>query len=178
MRPTRIAVWIATLALVAATVLAYPGLPDVIPKNLDIKGAASTFAPKTPFNWGMPLIIGIAVLIMTDVITALIPGRVHLINIPGKEQLVALPREYQSEAVAMTQRFMDVMNLYIVLTFALVQWGMWRTAHGSPQGSVSIVLLVLGVVPLFMAGFFVIRIQSAVDDAQRRYESRRNPLKA
>ncbi len=171
-------VWIAALALVVTTVLAYPGLPASIPRNLDIHGAASSLAPKTPFNWGMPLIIGIAILVLTDVITALIPGRVHLINFPGKEQLVALPREYQTEAVAMTQRFMDFVNLYIVLTFALVQWGMWRTAHGSPQGSISALLLVLGVVPVFMAGFFVLRIQSAVDDAQRRYDSRRNPLKA
>lgn len=171
-------VWIAVVALVVATVAAYPGLPDTIPMNLDVNGAAKRFAAKTPFNWGLPIIIAVSVIALLDVIASAMPGRAHLINFPGKEQLLALPKEYQTEAISMTQRFMDVMNLFLVVTFASVQWSMWRSAHGSPSSTMSALLVVFGIVPIFLVGFFVLRLQNAVDEAQRRYDSRRNPLKA
>lgn len=171
-------VWIAVVALVVATVAVYPGLPEMIPTNLNAHGASTRLAAKTPINWGLPIIIAVSVIVLLDVITAMLPGRAHLMNFPGKEQLLALPKEYQTEAIAMTQRFMDIMNLYLVITFASVQWSMYRSAHGAPSSTMSAMLLVLGIVPVFLAGFFVLRLQNAVDEAQRRYDSRRNPLKA
>ena len=177
MRPTRILVWLAVLALVAATALAYPALPAEIPQHISGSGKATGFVARSPLAWGLPLLIAVAGIALVDVLAARLPRRVELFNFPGKEQLLKLPEEYRTETVQLMQRFMDYVNLQLVLTFAVVQWMLWRGAHGARTQNETIVILVLSPALIVFAGLYIQKIQNAVDEAQRRYDSRRNPTK-
>jgi hypothetical protein len=57
-----------------------------------------------------------------------------------------------------------------------VQWMLWRGAHGQRSETLTIALLVLPVLLVVGMGLFLGRLQEALDRAQRRYDSRRNPL--
>jgi uncharacterized membrane protein len=178
MRPTRLIAWGALLALVAASIAVYPSLPAEIPQHIGADGRAGRFTPRTPMAWGFPLLIALACAALVDVVAAKLPSKPQLFNFPGKEQLLKLPAEYRREAIARMQRFMDVVLLQVVATFALVQWMMWRGAHGQDNQTGTMILLMVGPVLLIAAGLYTVRIQGAVDEAQRRYESRRNPKEA
>lgn len=178
MRPTRLLVWIGLLALVAAGVVAYGSLPAEIPRSIDAAGKARGLVPRSPLLWGFPLALAAGVIALADWISARLPRRPELFNFPGKAQLLALPSEYRQPAVRQMQVFMDVVNGQVLLTFAVVQWMLWRGAHGHTTQTATILLLVSSPIMLITLGLFVQRIQGAVDEAQRQYESRRNPLKA
>ncbi|MBY0488724.1 MAG: DUF1648 domain-containing protein [Gemmatimonadaceae bacterium] len=178
MRPTRVLVWLSVCILVFASALAYPGLPAEIPQHISSAGKSTGFVPRSPLAWGFPLVIAVIGIAFVDLLTARIPRRVELFNFPGKEQLLKLPEEYRTETVRLMQRFMDYVNLQLVLTFAVVQWMLWRGAHGARTQTETIALLVLSPALVVFAGLYIQKIQNAVDDAQRRYDSRRNPLKS
>jgi uncharacterized membrane protein len=171
-------VWLALLALVVAATLAYSGLPAQIPQHINASGKALRFVPRSPLTWGFPVAIALLSVVLVDVLAARLPRNVALFNFPGKEDLLKLPEEYRTEPVRLMQRFMDYVNLQLVLTFAVVQWMLWRGARGSSSQNETIALLVLSPAMLIFVGLYIQRIQGAVDDARRQYESRRNPLRS
>lgn len=169
-------VWLALLGLVVASVLAYPSLPDQIPQHINGSGKATRFVARSPVSWGFPVLIALASVVLVDVLAARLPRNVALFNFPGKEDLLKLPEAYRAEPVRYMQRFMDYVNLQLVVTFGVVQWMMWRGAHGAASQNASIAMLVLSPVLLVFVGLYIQKIQNAVDEATRQYESRRNPL--
>jgi uncharacterized membrane protein len=172
----RIAVWIGLAALLVATALAYPQLPDMIPRSIDANGRAEGFMARSPLTWGLPIILGVLSMLLVEGIRAKLPARPDLFNFSGKEQLLRLPAEYRGEVIVLMQKFMDFTNAQLVAVFALVQWMLWRGAHGQRSETLTIALLVLPVLLVVGMGLFLGRLQEAVDRAQRRYDSRRNPL--
>ncbi|AMW06061.1 DUF1648 domain-containing protein [Gemmatimonas phototrophica] len=164
------------VALVATSILLYPQLPDMIPRSIDANGRAGGMIARSPFSWGFPIAICISVALVVEVIRAKLPTRPDLFNFPGKEQLLRLPAEYHGEVVSQMQLFMDITNAQMLVVFALVQWMLWRGAHGQRSEALTIALLVLPVLLLVGMGLLLSRLQEAVDRAQRRYDSRRNPL--
>lgn len=164
------------VALVATSILLYPQLPDMIPRSIDANGRAGGMIARSPFSWGFPIAICISVALVVEVIRAKLPTRPDLFNFPGKEQLLRLPAEYRGEVVTQMQLFMDITNAQMLVVFALVQWMLWRGAHGQRSEALTIALLVLPVLLLVGMGLLLSRLQEAVDRAQRRYDSRRNPL--
>jgi uncharacterized membrane protein len=169
-------VWIALVALVGAAGLAYQALPEMIPAHISASGKVARYVPRSPLMWGLPLLTVVASVVLVDVLAARLPRNVAIFNFPGKEQLLKLPEEYRTESVQLMQRFMDYVNLQLVLTFAVIQWTYWRGAHGASTQTETIALLVMSPVLLVFIGLYIQKIQNAVDDAQRRYDSRRNPL--
>jgi hypothetical protein len=66
-------------------------------------------------------------------------------------------------------------NLQLVCTFVLVQWMLWRGAHGATSETLTVALLVLSPAMIVVAGLGVSGIQNELDRAQRAYDSRRHP---
>lgn len=174
MRLTRMTVWIALLAVVTTSIVALQWLPSELSPP---RAAGARTVHYTPLSWATPLAIGVAVLLFTDWLSSQLPKRPQLFNFPGKEQLLALPAELRVEAIRRMQQCMDLVNLQLVATFAIVQWLQWQRAHGASDNTATILLMVTSPVTLIVVGVYLQRIQSAVDDAQRSYESRRNPLR-
>jgi uncharacterized membrane protein len=170
--------WILAIALVIAVVVAYPSLPTSIPQSIDVNGQGKGFTPRSPFTCRLPMCIGLITLIGLEVLRVRLPKKPELFNFPGKEQLLKLPSEYRTGAVVRMQQFMDVMNLQLVITFGMVQLMIWRGARGESSGGLSIATLVFPMFMLIAIGLFLNVIQSEVDAAQRRYDSRRNPLQS
>lgn len=177
MRFLRPLTWLLTVALVVAAIAVYPTLPTSIPSSIDIDGRGKGFTPRSPFTWGLPVCIGLVTLIGLEFLRARLPQKPELFNFPGKEQLLKLPSEYRTGAIRRMQQFMDIMNLQLVFTFALVQLMIWRGARGESSGGLSIATLVFPMLMLVAIGLFLNVIQNEVDAAQRRYDSRRNPLR-
>lgn len=171
----RVLVWGGLLALVAAAVIMYPQLPTMIPQHIGPNGEAGNFVPRSPFAWGMPVMLAVATVALTEGLRARLPRRPELFNFPGKEQLLRLPPEYRGSVIARMQRLMDVVNVQLVLTFVLMQWMLWRGAHGQRSETLTITMLVLSPALLVVVGLMVSGVQNEVDRAQREYESRRNP---
>lgn len=178
MRFLRPLTWILAVALVIAVAAAYPSLPTSIPMSIDVNGQGKGFAPRSPLMGGLPLSMGLATMIGLEVLRARLPQKPELFNFPGKEQLLKLPSEYRTGAVVRMQQFMDVMNLQLVFTFGMVQLMIWRGARGESSGGLTIATLVFPMLMLVAIGLFLNVIQSEVDAAQRRYDSRRNPLQS
>ncbi len=178
MRPTRLTVWLALMALVGASALAYPALPALIPQHINGSGKATGFVARSPLAWGFPVLIALASVVLVDVLAARLPRNVALFNFPGKEALLKLPDAYRGEPVRLMQRFMDYVNLQLVLTFGVVQWMLWRGAQGASSPYATIGLLVLSPALLVFVGLYIQKIEHAVDEATRQYESRRNPLRS
>ena len=171
----RTVVWIALITLVVGAALVYPQLPASIPQHIGADGRAGDFVPRSPFAWGMPVLIAVVIFAGLEVIRALLPSRPQLFNFPGKEQLQKLPMEYRGGVITRMQRFMDLVNLQLVITFALVQWMLWRGAHGAKSETLTVALLVLSPIMLVLVGLSVSGIQNELDHAQRQYDSRRQP---
>lgn len=177
MRILRPLTWLLAIALVIATVAVYPSLPASIPRNIGISGRGNGFVPTSLLSWALPLCIGLSTLVALEVLRARLPKKPELFNFPGKEQLLKLPDEYRVGAITRMQQFMDIMNLQLVITFALVQLMIWRGARGESNSGLTIVTLVFPIFMLVAVGLFLNVIQSEVDAAQRKYDSRRNPLR-
>jgi uncharacterized membrane protein len=174
----RVGLWGGLVALVATSILLYPQLPDMIPRSIDANGRAGGLIARSPLTWGFPIAMCLVVALVIEVIRAKLPTRPDLFNFPGKEQLLRLPAEYRGEAITQMQLFMDITNAQMLVVFALVQWMMWRGAHGQRSEALTIALLILPVMLLVGMGLLLSRLQEAVERAQRRYDSRRNPLDA
>lgn len=176
MRAVRLATWLGLLALVIATAAIYPSLPASIPRSIGASGRAEGMVTRTPLMWGLPVAIAVATMLLLEWLRARLPAKPELFNFPGKERLLKLPPEYRTEAIRSMQGFMDVMNLQLLVTFALVQWMIWRGAHGQGMQGVTIALLLMNPLMLVVMGLYLSRLQTVVDAATRKYESRRKPL--
>jgi uncharacterized membrane protein len=175
MTPLRTLVWLVLGALVVGAVFAYPQLPASVPQNIGADGRAGGFVPRSPYAWGMPVLIAVAIFAGLEWIRTQLPHRPALFNFSGKEQLQRLPVEYRGGVIARMQRFMDVVNLQVVCTFMLVQWMLWCGAHGATSETLTVALLVLSPAMIVVAGLGVSGIQNELDRAQRAYDSRRHP---
>lgn len=173
----RAIVWGGLLALVAAAAIMYPQLPTTIPQHIGPTGEAGNFVPRSPVHWGLPVLLAVVSVALTEGVRAWLPRRPELFNFPGKEQLLLLPPEYRGSVIARMQRLMDVVNVQLVLTFVLMQWMLWRGAHGQRSEALTISMLVLSPALLVVVGLMVSGVQNEVDRAQREYDSRRNPLR-
>lgn len=161
--------------LLVATVVSYPQLPTSVPQNIDAGGRPGRFVARSPLNWGWPVMLTLLLLILNEGLRAWLPKQPELFNFPGKEQLLRLPAEYRGEVVGRMQHFLDLMSVQLVVTFALVQWMVWRGAHGATSEALTVTLIVGPSLFMVVVGLFLSGLQDAVDQAQRRYESRRAP---
>jgi hypothetical protein len=175
-RVVRLLAWLGLLGLVIASVVAYPSLPEQIPQSIDASGRAVRFVTPTPLSWGMPVAIAVATMLLCEWLRARLPAKPELFNFPGKEELLKLPPEHRVDAIRAMQGFMDLVNLELVATFALVQWMLWRGAQGAQSQGMTVALLMLSPVMLVGTGLYLSRLQGLVEEAKRRYDSRRNPL--
>lgn len=175
MRFLRLVGWVGVALLLAGTVVSYPQLPATIPQHIDAGGKPGNFVARSPLAWGWPVLLTLLLMILNEGLRAWLPKKPELFNFPGKEQLLRLPAEYRGEVVVRMQHFLDLMSVQLVVTFALVQWMQWRGAHGANSEALTVMLIVGPSLFMVVVGLFLSGMQGAVDEAERRYESRRHP---
>ena len=175
MRFLRLVGWVGVALLLAGTVVSYPQLPATIPQHIDAGGKPGSFVARSPLAWGWPVLLTLLLMILNEGLRAWLPKKPELFNFPGKEQLLRLPAEYRGEVVLRMQHFLDLMSVQLVVTFALVQWMQWRGAHGANSEALTVMLIVGPSLFMVVVGLFLSGMQGAVDEAERRYESRRHP---
>lgn len=176
MRLTRVLVWIGVLVLVTVSVATYGQLPDMIPTHISASGEPGRLVPRTLWAWILPAGIGVLTVLFTDALGSRLPQHPEWFNFPSKVQLLALPADYRTEPIARLQTMMDAVNLYIIILLLIVQWMLWRGAHGQSSQAASLLLLITSPVLLIGIGLYLQVVQRAIDDAEHRYASRRNPL--
>lgn len=175
MRFLRLVGLVGVALLMVGTIVSYPQLPATIPQHIDAGGKPGNFVPRSPLAWGWPVALTLLLLILNEGLRTWLPRKPELFNFPGKEQLLRLPTEYRDEVVVRMQYFLDLMSVQLVVTFALVQWMQWRGTHGANSEALTITLIVGPSLFMVVVGLFLSGMQGAVDEAERRYESRRHP---
>ena len=164
--PRSLSVFLFT-ALVGWSALAYRRLPESIPQHFDIRGHADAWTRTSLLSWFAPILLALATVALVQGIAALLPRYPHLINMPDKDKLLALPPEKQRPVIEVIQSMVDWITLEILTVFALVQWSMYRAAHGGQQDFIIVFVVLMSPVGLIIAMIFLGKAQHRLREAQR-----------
>lgn len=176
MRLIRVLPWLLLLGIVVFSVAVYPGLPNELPRTVNVSGRVTGAAGKSFWAWALLPIIAVATQLLMEGIRRALPTRPELFNFPGKDDLLKLPREYHPPVIAKMQWIFDVIAISTNLIMFGVQVMMWHTAHGGSSQNASLALLMVSVILTPVMLLLVQQITREVDAAKRKFESRRNPL--
>lgn len=176
MRPLRLLPWLLLVALVLFSVAVYDALPPQVPKSVDLSGRVAHTAEKSPASWGLLPFVALLTLLLMESIRRRLPRRPDLFNFPGKDDLRKLPAEFHPPVIARMQRFLDVTGTATMLIMCAVQLLMWHTARGGSSELGTMLLLISAV--LITPLLFLVQqgVTNEVEDAKKRWESRRHPL--
>ena len=166
---------ILNLLLVAAlwigSALAWPGLPEQVPQHIAADGVV-TWRATTVWSWFLLPALATLVLGLLHVVKRATVRRPGLLNIPGREQLLALPAERQVPVIAKAHDMVEGTISIMLIIFGVVQTGLWHTAHGGSSEAVLMVVLPLAVLstPLVL-GIWLPRIHDELDKQVRAHRA-------
>ena len=151
------------LLLWVGAVLAWPGLPDPIPQRIDARGEVTTTEKSVESWFFLPGLATLTLALLIGV-SRVVRARPAFLNIPGREQLMALPPERQAPVLARSVELIDGTIVIMLLIFCVVQYGLWRIAHGGSSQSMLVIVLPLAVLstPLIL-GIWLPRITNELE---------------
>lgn len=143
--------------------VAWPALPDVIPQHIGASGEVTT-TPKSIESWFFLPGLATLTLALLVGVSRVVRARPAFLNIPGREKLMALPPERQAPVLARSVELIDGTIVIMLFIFCVVQYGLWRVAHGGSSESMLVVVLPLAVLstPLVL-GIWLPRITNELD---------------
>lgn len=162
--------WGLLLALIAHAVATYGALPELVPTHLDLAGRPDRFSERSIMGWFLLPTIGLLLLLLFEVLTAIMPDRPHLINIPDKERFLALPRRWQAPVIAEVIQLVDVSAAGVIAVFGLVQWQLARIALGGATGAGVLTF----IAPMFLTVgllLLVSRVTTALESAEKAWRA-------
>lgn len=152
-----IAMWAAALAV-------YPGMPDRIPVHIDLAGNPDRWSDKSLATWLLIPIVATGIALLMGWLSVLARRRPDLVNYPGKERVLALPVERRGPVLAHLQAMVDWIAASTIATLALVQWALSAVATGGRAGGLLAMTFVVGLIgPLAAIVVQSARINRAVD---------------
>lgn len=168
----RLLPWALCAALALFSVATYSTLPELIPQHFDSAGNITSSTGKSPWSWAMVPIIAVATQALLAGLGSLLPRQPELFNFSEKERFLKLPEEYRGPVIERMREILDVTSAFTVVVFGIVQFMIWRAALGTPANGLVVWLIVVSV--LFAPGVFMLssRVNTAVDEAERRWRAR------
>lgn len=168
MPATRLLPWAILTAMVVFAAATYPGLPEQVPSHIDLSGEVTRSSAKSFWSWFLlPLIAVLSQGLMTW-LTFVLRREPKWFNFPDKERFLRLPKEYHPPVIEWMQLTMDAVGIILSLTMLAVQWLLWRSAIGEPQGLGLALILVSSV----MTGPIVLILTTKVTEEVERQEKR------
>lgn len=152
------------LILIGGSIAAWDTLPDRIPVHMGLNGVPDRWEDRSFFSWFALPMIGIAIVALMYFLADLIIRKPHLINLPNKKEFLAMSPERQAPVMEMIRTWLYWMATWPGGMLLLVQYAMYRAAHGESSVAYGIIAMTLGVVivPLFSA-VFIARVQSRLN---------------
>ncbi len=171
LRLLRILPWAILAVHLIFAVAIYPSLGPEIPTHLDFAGKVTRTRPTSWLEWfGLPM-IGVATLLLLQGIGAILPRQPQLFNFAEKERFLKIPRAYHGPVIALMRATLDLTGVIVALTFLFVHVMLWRAGDGDPLAGMHIVILVLSVGTLPLILLMTSKINTAVEDAERRWKA-------
>lgn len=155
--------------LVAASLQAWPTLPERFPRHFDARGVADAWAAKSVWAWFMLPALGAFILLLLQVTARATERRPSLLNIPSKKQFLALPPDEQAPILREMRVLMQLLGTMILLLFGTIQLATYRAALGQSVQTLMLVVLVGSVAsgPV-LAIVMLVRTNRLVGEAYRR----------
>lgn len=149
-------------------VIAWPDLPERIPVHFGAGGEADRWEETSVFNWFLLPALMVALALLNYVLAWWLPRRPSLINLSDKKRFLALPAERQAPVIRGIQDFLYWLTAPVMLMFGLIQWTVFRTAHGISSTSFLLaeLLFSLAVVPMIIL-FWIVRLQKEINHQVR-----------
>jgi uncharacterized membrane protein len=159
---------IIILGLLGFSLWAWPELPDQIPTHFNASGVPDAWKPKSSGTWLLAPGVGLALVLGMGFFRLMLPKRPGWVNLPDKTKLTDLPEVARKPVVTMLSGFLSLVQLEILVIFALIQWSTYRAALGhSTQGTIILILVLAILASPFLLVVFFLRLQKALDEGKR-----------
>jgi uncharacterized membrane protein len=171
MRILRILPWAIVVVHLLFAVAIYPSLGPEIATHLDFAGKVTRTRATSWIEWfGLPM-IGVATLALLQGVGGLLPRHPQLFNFAEKERFLKIPRAYHGPVIALMRATLDLTGVIVALTFLFVQVMLWRAGDGKAAEWMNITVLVFPIGTLPMILLLTSKINTAVEDAERRWKA-------
>lgn len=156
------------VALWAGSLAAWPELPARLPQHFDAGGEVTRWAVTSLGSWLLLPAIATALVLLATLGGGLLERFPRSINIPDREAFLALPPARRRAVIERVRELLLAVALESALVMSVVQWTIWRRAHGgdATQGLMITLGLAILSTPLLLA-VFLPRIQGEVDRQRR-----------
>lgn len=168
MPATRLLPWAILTGMVLFAAATYGGLPEQVPSHIDFDGEVTRSSAKSFWSWFLLPIIAVVTQALLTWLTFVLSREPKWFNFPDKERFLRLPKEYHPPVVRWMQLTMDAAGIVVALTMFAVQWLLWRSAMGEPQGLGLALILVSSV----MTGPAILILTTKVTEEVERQEKR------
>lgn len=170
LRLLRILPWAIVAVHLLFAIAIYPSLGPTVPTHLDFAGKVTGVRSTSWPEWfGLPM-VGIATLALLQGIGALLPTRPQLFSFPEKERFLKIPRAYHGPVLALMRATLDLTGVIVTVIFLLVHVMLWLAGDGEAPASMHVVILLLSVGTLPMILVVTSKINTAVEEAERRWK--------
>jgi len=161
------------LGLLIASIYVYPDLPDRIPLHFGVDGTPDRWGDRSLGSWLLLPLIGLGMHALMYGLSAFIVRKPKLVNMPDKKKLLELPPHLQKWVLGGIAQMMYLSALTLLVMFSVLQYAMWRTAHGIDAGNwvMGGVLFGLVAMPFETIGFLVVT-QRRLEHAHRLWRTR------
>lgn len=171
MPATRIVPWAILAGMVAFAVATYDGLPAQVPSHLDLSGEITRSSAKSFWSWFLLPIIAVVTQALLTWLTLLLRHEPKWFNFPDKERFLRLPKEYHPPVIHWMQLTMDVAGITVAVTMFAVQWLLWRSAMGQPQGLGMVLILMSSVFTGPAVLILVTKVTEEVERQEKRWKA-------
>lgn len=160
------------VALLAASVVAWFGLPDVIPVHFDLAGTPDRWARTSLVSWFALPLLATGLTGFLYLVALWLPRHPRWLNFPGKERYLELPRRERVPVDRVIRSILHGSGTLVLALFGVIQLLAYRRAVGLDAGWLPalILILALGSGPV-LAAVALVRIPRALDVAWRRHRA-------
>lgn len=170
LRLLRILPWAIVAVHLLFAIAIYPSLGPTVPTHLDFAGQVTRTRPTSWVEWfGLPM-VSVATLVLLQGIGALLPKHPQLFNFPEKERFLKIPRAYHGPVLALMRATLDLTGVIVAMIFVLVHVMLWLAGDGEAPAAMHVVILLLSVGTLPMILVVMSKIDTAVEEAERRWK--------
>ncbi len=155
------------LGLWAASLWAWPRLPDPMPTHFGLDGRADAWATPSLGRWLLVPLVAAGAIILLLAVRSWMARHPRHVNVFGK-RLDEIPEDRQPRVLRAAQGLLDLVTTETTLILCLVQWATWRGAAGeSAQAPLLLVLILSVVASPFLLIVFVTRVQGALSSTAK-----------
>ena len=166
MRLSRALMWTLALGLAASAAWLWPDVPARVPVHFGLDGEPDRWVGRSAWAWfGLPL-VALATAAGLDALTRWSLARPGLpaVNLPNKGAILALPPERRAPVLARVGAVLYAVGAACMVTFALVQAGVWAEAHGADGAPWTVAAVAVSAVgPLAALVVGLVRVEAEVE---------------